>query len=195
MISNAGCGALRAAGAVALSILAASFFTAAGANAQVSPPIGVQSGSPGVAMPALPPPIIPPKETPRQSPADNAPLATSQAGCQADIGKLQSRRMAVLQALNAIAKKNKGKLDPIAACPKFRSLVSIETQFQNYLTENKDWCGIPGQVVDTVKQSTARDRATSIKACQLAARFKKAQALAAQGGGAPQAPRLPAGPL
>ena len=196
MKTLAACGALRAAKVLVFSavLLTAGLLDQA-AFAQIAPPTGVEPGTPGVSMPEMAPPIAPPS-APSKSPGVSAPLATSQAGCQADIGKLQSRRMAVLQELTKIAKENKGKLNPVTACPKFRSLVAVETQFRNYLIENKAWCSIPGQVVDTVKQSTAKDMQTAGRACQLAAQFKKAQAQAAQGlGGAPQAPHLPAGPL
>lgn len=170
-------------------------FTGA-AIAQIAPPVGVQPGTPGVAMPQIPPPITPPTSSPGKPSGPSAPLATSPQDCQNSIGKLASRRLAVLQELNKIAKANKGKLDPVAACPKFRALVSIETQFRNFLVTNKDWCNVPSQVVDTVKQSTAKDMQTSARACQLAVQFKKAQQAAQSGlGGGPQPQRLPAGPL
>ena len=196
MIAKPNHGALRSAFGQS-SIAAALLILLSGAAwAQTSPSVAAPPTGPGVALPQIPPPSLSTKSSKKQS-VPSAPLATSASDCKTQIGKLQSQRMAILAALSKIAKANKGKLDPVTACPKFRTLVSVETRFRNYLETNKDWCGIPGQVVDTVAQSTAKDAQTSVKACRLAVQFKKAQQQAAQGGlsGAAAPTRLPAGPL
>lgn len=196
MKANAAGGVLRAAKALTFSTaLLSAALVGDAALAQDAPPIGVQSGSAAVSIPQMPAPTLP-EGTGRsdESSSSKAPLATSAEGCQSDVGKLQTRRMTLLQELNKIAKANKGKLDPVTACPKFRTLVAVEAEFRDYLVKNKDWCSIPDEVVETVQQSTTKDMLTSVKACQLAAQFKKAQAQAALGT-VTQAQRLPAGPL
>jgi hypothetical protein len=172
-------------------ILAAALSTSA-AFAQTAPGFGMQPMSP-MSAPRLPPPDLSPG--PQSSRGDaGAPLASSTQSCQSDISRISAQRMAAIEALNKLAKANKGKLDPVAACPRFRALVRVETEFRNYLAKNKDWCGVPDQIVQTIQASTAKDAQVSSKACDLAVQFKKAQEQAAAGLAA-QAPKLPAGPL
>ena len=118
--------------------------------------------------------------------------------CQEDFQKLSQRRMAQIQALNAIGKAGKGKMDPAAACPVARKLVGVENEMAGYMVKNKEWCNIPDQVLDGFKQAAAKSRGFSAQACGAAAKMKQMmeqqREQAASGGmGAP--PRLPAGPL
>lgn len=116
--------------------------------------------------------------------------------CQGDIGKLQQKRETYISALNRITKAGKGKLDPIAACPQLRSLSTIEGQILDYMTKNQNWCDIPDTVIENVKEGRQKTASFAGQACKFAAQARKAQQQAAQGGGgAPQAPRLPTGPL
>jgi hypothetical protein len=176
---------------VAWSIGLASLACVTAARAQSAPGAGVQSMGPASPVPDLPPSAF---GAPSVSGPSDAPLASSTQSCQTDISRISSERMAAIEALNKIAKANKGKLDPIAACPRFRSLVKIEDEFRDYLIKNKDWCGVPDNIVSTVQESTAKDTAVSDKACELAVQFRKEQQQAALGLAA-QAPKLPAGPL
>ncbi len=116
--------------------------------------------------------------------------------CQADMPKMMQARMSLIEKLNAIGKAGKGKIDPIAACPVAQALAASETKLLAYMVKNKEWCQIPDQYVDGLKQAQARDQVFAAKACEAAANFKKMQdqqKAAANGGMGP--PRLPAGPL
>jgi hypothetical protein len=137
--------------------------------------------------------------------AEDAPAAadgpaTSAAGCETDIGKLQEKRNAQIASLNQLSKKG-GKLDPVAACPKLRGLASIEQQMLGYMVKNQNWCNIPENVIDNVKEGSGKTATIAKQACGLAAQVKKMQSQqAAGGGGSPfggqsAAPKLPAGPL
>jgi hypothetical protein len=182
----------RTTAAVALSSLASFAILVGDAAAQTTP--GFQSMAPSSTAPPQMPSILstaPPVNTPDTS---DAPLAQSTSSCQSDLQKISGKRLAAIDQLNKLAKANKGRLDPVAACPKFQALVKIEKEFRDYLVKNKDWCGIPDDVEDTVSQSATKDATVSVKACALAVEFKKAQAQAAAGLSA-QAPKLPAGPL
>lgn len=134
------------------------------------------------------------------APILGALLAFASAGsafaqsCQEDFQKLSQRRMGQIQALNAIAKASKGKMDPIAACPAARKLVVIETEMAAYIDKNKDWCNIPDNMVDGFKQARAKTQTFASQACAFAAKAKKMQEEQAAGIG-PQAQKLPAGPL
>lgn len=114
--------------------------------------------------------------------------------CQEDFQKLSQRRMSQIQTLNNIGKASKGKMDPVAACPVARKLVSIETEMAAYIEKNKDWCNIPEAMVDGFKQARGKTQTFAAQACAVAAKAKKMQEEAAAGIG-PQAQKLPAGPL
>lgn len=128
------------------------------------------------------------------------PGAANAQSCQEDFQKLTQRRMAQIQALNSLGKAGKGKMDPNAACPAAKKLVSIENEMLGYMTKNKDWCNIPDNVLDGFKQAGAKTRSFASQACTVAAKMKQMQQQqreqAANGGGmgAPP-PKLPAGPL
>jgi len=116
--------------------------------------------------------------------------------CQADLPKMMQARMSQIEKLNAIGKAGKGKIDPMAACPVAKALVASEGQLLAYMTKNKEWCQIPDQFVNQLKEAHDRDQMFASKACEAAANFKKMQdqqRAAANGGMGP--PRLPAGPL
>lgn len=116
--------------------------------------------------------------------------------CQGDVAKLQQKREAQIAAVNALTKSGKGKLDPIAACPRLRSLAATESQILAYMTKNQQWCDIPDDVLGNVKAGRDKTANFAGQACKIAAMARKAQ----QGGGvaaggAPPPPRLPTGPL
>lgn len=127
--------------------------------------------------------------------------AFAQSSCQGDFEKLAAARNARIAAINALQKKGKGKLDPIAACPKLTALSAAENAMLSYMEKNKQWCGIPDNVIEEARKGSARTRQFAGQACGMAAKFRKMQAEAkrrgAQGGldGAPQRPSLPTGPL
>ena len=119
------------------------------------------------------------------------------ADCQEDFAAFTKKRQAQVDGLNAVAKANKGKLDPIAACPKLRGLASVEREFHAYMVKNKEWCGIPDDALNGIKTAQARSQTMAGQACGLAAKVKQMQAQQAAGGGmqAPAPAKLPAGPL
>lgn len=125
------------------------------------------------------------------------------ADCQEDIGKFNQRRMTQVTALNASAKKLKGKLDPVTACPQLRNLAATERQMADYMQKNKDWCSIPDDAINTIKQSAAKTGAIAGQACgaiakmkQMQAQMRKQQEMQAQQGFGYQGPqKLPTGPL
>jgi hypothetical protein len=121
--------------------------------------------------------------------------------CNDDIGKFQERRQAQIAGLNALNKKGGGKLDPIAACPKLRTLSSVEEEMFKYMTKNKDWCNIPDDVLESVKEGKGKSANLAGQACKAAAQVSKMKQMQArqqqEGAGAGAAPvqRLPTGPL
>ena len=129
-----------------------------------------------------------------------SPALAQEAGgtdCQGDIGKLQQKREAQIASLNSLSKSGKGKLDPVAACPKLKTLASIESQILSYMTKNQSWCDIPDNVLQNVKEGRDKTSGFAGQACKFAAMARKAQQQAASGAGqgAPPVARLPTGPL
>lgn len=125
--------------------------------------------------------------------------------CQKDFEGYTSRAQSASAALNASAKRNKGKLDPVAACPRLRNLVAIQSQMIGYMEKNKDWCHIPDDAIAGAKEGRSKTASIAGKACGMAVQIEKikrqqAQQQAAGGapggsGGPPAPPRLPTGPL
>jgi len=135
--------------------------------------------------------------------ASVAPARAQQpSSCQADFQRLAQQRMAYIQRLNAIGKAGKGKIDPMAACPAARALLGVENNMLAYMNKNKDWCQIPDQLIAQFQEARSRNQTFATQACAAAVKFKQmmaqqkaAQESAAANGGAPQAIKLPTGPL
>jgi hypothetical protein len=126
-------------------------------------------------------------------PAAFAQDASGSGNCETDIGTLQQKRMGLIGELNKIAQAGKGKIDPIASCPKLRSLAATEVQLKNYLVKNKEWCNVPDGFIDQVSDGSAHTAQMAQQACKVANEMRKQQ----QNGGetAPTGVRLPNGPL
>ncbi|SFK13472.1 hypothetical protein SAMN05444581_102306 [Methylocapsa palsarum] len=132
--------------------------------------------------------------------AFGAPLAVCGAAialdCNEDIAKLTKKRQGVIDQLNHQSKGAKNQLDPIAACPKLRALVSAESELVAYLTKNKEWCSVPDEALANINASSAKSNSVANQACKVAAQMKKAQQQQSAGAlNAPPSQKLPTGPL
>ena len=117
------------------------------------------------------------------------------ADCNQDLGALMSKRMTAIKAMSALPKKE-GKLDPTAACPRLRSLASVEGEVLAYMQKNKDWCNLPDDLISKMSESRGRTSKIAGQACGFAAKMKKMQAMQAQQATQQQQPvKLPSGPL
>ncbi len=114
--------------------------------------------------------------------------------CNEDIGKLSQKRQGIIDELNHLAQGGKKQLDPIASCPKLRSLVAAERELVAYLTKNKDWCQVPDEALKNVTASAGNTSKIANKACTVAEQMKKVQEQQAAGALNAQQ-KLPAGPL
>jgi hypothetical protein len=116
--------------------------------------------------------------------------------CNADVGALMKKRMDMMEQLNANAKANKGKLDPVAGCAKLKGLVAVDHEILAYFTKNKEWCSIPDDATANIQADADKTGTVANQACTIAAQMKKAQEQQAAGGGiGGQAQKLPSGPL
>jgi hypothetical protein len=122
----------------------------------------------------------------------------ARADCNSDFAALMTKRMTEINALNKISKAGGGKLDPVAACPRLRSLAAAEGQVVGYMTKNKEWCNLPDDMVSKMSATQAKTQTYAAKACGLVAKIKQMQAQQqkqAQSQMQEQAVKLPAGPL
>ncbi len=124
-------------------------------------------------------------------------IANAQSSCQIDFGHMQKARVAQIQALNKSAKRGKGKLNPMTACPRLRKLAAIERKMVKYMKDNKAWCGIPDAPIQQLTKTSKQTAATAGRACKAAAMMRRARAQARRQsqGIAAQRPKLPSGPL
>jgi hypothetical protein len=121
--------------------------------------------------------------------------ALAQQSCSDDLKKLTERRQAELGKINALVAAAKGKpMDPEVFCKQSLGLNSAENALIAYMEKNKDWCGVPDEIITSLKENHTKSLAFSGKACSVAAKWKKQQE-AGGGNGAPQAQPLPTGPL
>ncbi|NDA47868.1 MAG: hypothetical protein EBY21_11485, partial [Alphaproteobacteria bacterium] len=95
--------------------------------------------------------------------------------CASDVQQLQVKRQSPIDKLNALNKEGKGKLDPVAACPLFRSLVTSETQLLDYMVKNQTWCDVPEDAITNVRASRDKTKTIAAQACKVAAEAMKAQ--------------------
>ncbi|RYB03906.1 hypothetical protein [Lichenibacterium ramalinae] len=131
-----------------------------------------------------------------------APMA-AQADCNADMGALAAKRAAINAVLEKNKKEHAGKIDPVAACPQLRALAAAQGAMVSYMTKNKDWCGLPDELVNQSSQAQTQISGFAGKACGMVAKIKQMQAQQAtmaqqqQQQQAAQVPqlKLPAGPL
>jgi hypothetical protein len=118
----------------------------------------------------------------------------AQQSCGDDIKRLTEKREAELARVNALVAASKGKpMDPEVFCKQSAGLNTVESALIAYMEKNKDWCGVPDEVLGALKANHVKSAAFSARACSVAAQMKKREA--AGGNGAPQAQPLPAGPL
>lgn len=116
--------------------------------------------------------------------------------CNTDIAGLSQKRQVFIDKLNVLAKKSKGKLDPVASCPTLRGLVKTEGDLLKYLQANKNWCNVPDDTVTNLKAADAKSQGFATQACNLASQAKQQQKQAASGAGlGVEAQKLPSGPL
>lgn len=116
-----------------------------------------------------------------------APWTTAQAqsaACQ-DLGTHLNERKSLVQSIQALSANNK-KMEPKAACAAFGKLVSNGNTTLKWAELNKDWCQVPDQFIQGIKQD--HDKIVKIRgqACSVAAKQTEMEKKAASGqGGGP----------
>jgi hypothetical protein len=93
--------------------------------------------------------------------------------------KLIQERQTIVQQLNKAGGKDK-KLDPRMACGAFGKLLANGEQSLKWIETNKDWCQIPDQVADNLKQEHEKVKEIRGQACQAAAKIAQMEKQARQ---------------
>ena len=93
--------------------------------------------------------------------------------------KLIQERQSIVQQLNKAGGKDR-KLDPRMACGTFGKLLANGEQSLKWLDTNKDWCQIPDQVVENLKQEHTKVKEIRGQACQAAAKLTQMEKQARQ---------------
>jgi len=88
------------------------------------------------------------------------------ADCQSDVTTLRTELEEKGKSLQAAIKKNN---DPKVLCPLFRAYTVAEGKWLKFLTDNKDWCQIPPQVIEGAATSNKRTSGIRDKVCDAAA--------------------------
>ncbi|MBB4040089.1 adenine-specific DNA methylase [Microvirga flocculans] len=119
----------------------------------------------------------------------SAPAFAQSSACQ-EGQKILEERQGLIQQINKLTDGGKNKqIDPRAACTIFSKLVVNGNAGQKWMTDNKDWCQIPDQVVEGFTKDHQRSQQFKGQACQAAAKMAemekraKQQAQQAQQGG------------
>ena len=93
------------------------------------------------------------------------PSPQQEPPCVQEFGRL--RADAEKKAL-AIKSANERKAPPREACVLFGAFLTAQSKMLKYATDNNVWCGIPPQVVDSLKQTVVKVSEIRTKICQAA---------------------------
>jgi hypothetical protein len=109
-----------------------------------------------------------------------APAFAQSSACQ-EGQKILQERQGLIQQINKLTSSGKNKqIDPRAACSIFTKLVTNGTAGQKWMTDNKDWCQIPDQLVQSFAEDHKRSQQFKGQACGAAAKMAEMEKRAKQ---------------
>ena len=86
--------------------------------------------------------------------------------CMKDFAKLRDE---AAKKANAIRDAQKHRVSPKEACHLFNVFSAAEQKLIQYAEKNATWCGIPPQIIDSMKKGHARTTEVRTKVCRVAA--------------------------
>ena len=99
-----------------------------------------------------------------------------------DFANMLVERRTIIQKLSAVTGKK--QIDPKSACTGFTGLVTNGTKALKWLEVNKDWCQVPDNLSENIKNDHKKASDLKGQACTAAAKqAKAAQQQQQQGGG------------
>lgn len=112
-----------------------------------------------------------------------APAFAQSSPCQ-DGQKILIERQGLIKQISALTgggeKGKKKQIDPRAACSIFTKLVTNGNAGTKWMTDNKDWCQIPDQVVQNFDQDHKKAQEFKGQACGAAAKLAEMEKKAKQ---------------
>ncbi|CAN1501452.1 hypothetical protein MCEMSEM23_00501 [Rhabdaerophilaceae bacterium] len=124
-----------------------------------------------------------------------SPAQAITPSCQADFQKFIGQREAAIKRINGF---NKKRPTATQACSAFSSLSGSEGRLIKWMTDNLDWCQVPSQMLEQLKQANGQTQKVRAQACTVARREAQGQAAGGAPRGAPPpgaGVRLPQGAL
>jgi hypothetical protein len=107
------------------------------------------------------------------------PAAAQSSVCQ-EVGAHLTERRSLVDAIEKLSGKNK-KMDAKAACAAFGKLVTNGNVTIKSVELNKDWCQIPGQLIETIKADHEKIVKIRGQACGAAAKQAEMEKKAREG--------------
>jgi|tagenome__1003787_1003787.scaffolds.fasta_scaffold20108544_2 hypothetical protein len=109
--------------------------------------------------------------------------------CDKELAPMIDQRKALTAKLNSISKTAKANPENARKefCGTITAYVGNIQKFLTYLQQNKDFCGIPDEAIDSAKKGLAQNQTMRRKVCVAAAQPRPQQ----QGQGQPAIPRPP----
>lgn len=98
-----------------------------------------------------------------------APQAPPQGQVPPCVQEFAKLREATEKKGIAIREASQRKASPKEACGLFTAFVAAEEKMLKYAVDNSVWCGIPPQIVDSIKQGHAKSSEIRTKICRVAA--------------------------
>ena len=113
-----------------------------------------------------------------------APAKAQSSTCQ-QLGPYMMERKSLVEAVQKLGMGKEKKMDPRAACAAFGKLVTNGTTMLKWAETNKDWCQVPEQFVEGIKNDHEKVVKIRGQACSVAAKQAELEkkARSGQGGG------------
>ena len=92
--------------------------------------------------------------------------AQQEPPCAAEFAKLRDDAEKKAGAIRAAGER---KAPPREACQLFNAFVAAQLKMLKYASDNATWCGIPNQIVTSLKEGVAKTSEIRTKICQAAA--------------------------
>lgn len=99
-------------------------------------------------------------------PAPQAPPQQQEPPCIKEFMKLRDEAQKRGQALQAASQR---KASPQEACQLFNAFSAAEIKLIKYATDNSVWCGIPPEILKSMKQGHAKTAEVRTRVCRAAA--------------------------
>jgi hypothetical protein len=107
-----------------------------------------------------------------------APALAQVSGCAQGQKYLQTHQT-LSEKLNNLKDKN-NKIDPVAACGLLSKLDNNADSMLKWMNTNKDWCQVPDQLIQNLKEGQTNLAKAKGQACKVAAQVREMQKKAKQ---------------